>query len=384
MDFLFNYKKILSRDRYPWVDYARGIIILLVSYRHMFEGLSNMDPVAMQDHAVLKYLNIFFFSFRMPLFFIVSGVFFNMSLNRKGRASYIEDRCATLLYPLLIWGSIQISLQLIFADQVNANRQLIDYLRLLYAPRYIEQFWYLNALFFVSMLYLFLTTAFKLKWVHQLFIGGVLYFIAALLHGADINTGFISDVCFFYLFFAVGDAISTWVLNPDKFKVLRSWKVLLPLMALFLVLQYFFTEINLSHQNDYYVQKKLPLLFAVCALTGGAFFVGISLLLQSFNGLKFLRVIGYHSLFIYVMNLLATAGTRIVLKKFSGIINIEMMLLIGTIAGVLFPIMAYNILMRSGAWRLFSFKRPGSAGSAKLQPGLQGGRIEKQVSMKVK
>ncbi len=380
LDFLFNYKKILSRDRYPWVDYARGIIIILVSYRHMFEGLSNMDTAAMQDHPVLKYLNIFFFSFRMPLFFIVSGVFFHMSLNRKGRNNYITDRVATLLYPLLIWGSIQITLQLVFADQVNADRTPLDYLRLLYAPRYIEQFWYLNALFFVSMLYLFFSEVLKFTWIHQLLVGVILYFLAAMLHRAQINTGFISDICFFYLFFAVGDAISRWVLNPEKFHMLRSGKVLLPLMAVFVLVQYFFTEINLSHQDDYYVQKQLPHLFALCALIGGAFIVGLSLLLQYTGKLKFLRVIGYHSLFIYVMNLLATAGTRIIMTKYLSFVPLEWSLLIGTIAGVILPLMAYNIIIRLGGWWLFTFKKP--ARPAAVSPNESGpGSLLKKTSI---
>src|SRR5690606_33386494 len=67
-DFLFNASRILSRTRYPWVDYARGITIILVVYRHVFEGLG--EEVA-EAYPALEYFNTFFFSFRMPLFFMI-------------------------------------------------------------------------------------------------------------------------------------------------------------------------------------------------------------------------------------------------------------------------------------------------------------------------
>jgi fucose 4-O-acetylase-like acetyltransferase len=149
-NLLFNARHILGRDRNPWIDYARGICILLVVYRHVFEGLTNVG-VGSNSYPVLKYFNIFFFSFRMPLFFIVSGIFLGSSLLRKGVGGYINNRFQTIFYPLMVWGIIQVTLQLSFADYVNAKRFPIDYLNLIFDPRKIEQFWYLNALFFVSV-----------------------------------------------------------------------------------------------------------------------------------------------------------------------------------------------------------------------------------------
>src|SRR6478735_8668431 len=149
---LFNSQKVLSTSRYPWIDYVRGISIILVVYRHVFEGLVNVG-IGSISYPVLKYTNIFFFSFRMPLFFIVSGMFVTLSLSRKGIRSYINKRFDTIFYPLLIWGTIHITLQLLFSKYINAQRTPFDYINLIINPRQIEQFWYLNALFFVGILY---------------------------------------------------------------------------------------------------------------------------------------------------------------------------------------------------------------------------------------
>lgn len=356
-NFFFNSDKILSRNRYPWIDYARGICIILVSFRHFFSGLVNGD-IDVSQYSYLAYLNIFFFSFRMPLFFIVSGIFLRYSLQSKGPGNFITNRIQTVLYPLIIWGVLHISLQLIFADYVHANRVPSDYLRLLYQPRSVEQFWYLNALFFVSISYAAVTHFAKFNPIKQLMLGLMLYAVAAYFHGNEIETGFLTDVFFFYLFFAVGDVLADFMIKPENFNKIASFKSLFIILPVFLVLQHFFTTWNLESSNDYYVQNYRPAFFALAALVGGAFVLCVSFLLQKYNSARFLRVIGYHSLYIYVANLMVTATCRIVLVKMFKITNIPVLMIIGTTAGVVIPIMFYNLCQRGGAWWLYSLKKP--------------------------
>ena len=71
---LFNSGYILSNKRFGWIDYDRGISIILVTYRHCYEGMEN-SGMKMHDYPILEYLNYFLFGFRMPLFFIASGIF---------------------------------------------------------------------------------------------------------------------------------------------------------------------------------------------------------------------------------------------------------------------------------------------------------------------
>lgn len=69
--------------RETWIDYARGIAIILVLYRHVFEGIKNAG-IAVERYLFIEHFNIMFFSFRMPLFFIVSGIFVKSSLKKEG------------------------------------------------------------------------------------------------------------------------------------------------------------------------------------------------------------------------------------------------------------------------------------------------------------
>jgi fucose 4-O-acetylase-like acetyltransferase len=354
---LFNSKFILARDRHAWVDYARGICIILVCYRHAYEGLTNAEALNAGNYPLLKYLNVFFFSFRMPLFFIVSGIFVGLSLQKKGLMQYVGDRFRYIFYPCLIWGVIQITLQLLFNDYVNAERKPIDYLYLLIAPREIEQFWYLNALFNVSILYAFMKIKARLNAWQQLGLGLALYSIAALCTINYINIGFLGDVFFFYPFFAVGDCISYLITNPKKHPFIASRKMFALMLPIFFAAQYFFTTINLQHGNDYYVQHFEPALYALIALTGCIFVLNVSFLLQEWKIGKFLRVIGYHSLYIYVMHLMVIAAFRAFYLKVLQGQNLPLFMTVAVVSGIFVPIIFFNIAEKMGLGWLFALKK---------------------------
>ena len=354
---MFNTRYILSRDRYPWIDYARGICIILVCFRHTHEGLANADILHPNEHPVLQFLNVFFFSFRMPLFFIISGVFIGASLKKKGLLHFIEDRFRFIFYPFLVWGCIQITMQLIFKGYVNANREPIDYLNLLWNPREIEQFWYLNALFFVGIFYAMIKVKLKFTGLQQLALGFLLYFIAYFTTINEIPVGLFGDVFFFYMFFAIGDNIATLIIEPEKRKLVLGHTPLLILLPCFLVMQYFFSKVNLNAGDDYYVQRFMPVLFAIVAITGCAFIINFSYLLQRLNAFRFLRVIGYHSLFIYIMHLMVIAAFRILYVNVLGLTNVYYFIIIGILAGIFIPMIIYNLAEKVGAGWMFELKK---------------------------
>ena len=364
---LFNTRYILTRDRYPWIDYARGICIILVCFRHTHEGLVNGDILFPSEHPVLQFLNVFFFSFRMPLFFIISGVFLGASLRKKGLKHFIEDRFRFIFYPFLVWGCIQITMQLVFKGYVNANRKPIDYFNLLWNPREIEQFWYLNALFFVGITYALVKVKLKFTSLQQLGLGLILYFVSYFTTVNEIPIGFLTDVFFFYMFFAIGDNLASFIIEEKKRQQILGRKPLLILLPIFLVLQYFFSKINLSEGDDYFVQRFMPVLFAVVSIAGCAFIMNVSYLLQQLNILRFLRVIGYHSLFIYIMHLMVIAAFRILYTNVLGLTNVYLFIVIGIVAGVFIPMVIYNLAEKVGLGWLFELKKKKDISSEKQQ-----------------
>jgi fucose 4-O-acetylase-like acetyltransferase len=363
-DLFFDSRKTLGQDRYAWIDYAKGICIILVTFRHVQEGLHPANEP--YPYYWLKFADVFFFSFRMPLFFIISGIFLGGALAKKGVKEYVSQRFKTLIWPLLIWGSIQITLQLIFADYVNADRKPIDYLNLLIKPRQIEQFWYLHTLFFTGSLYAILKIYGKLKIFHQILLGILLYGITGYFRYNDLGGHFfILDIFFYYIFFAVGDLFSKMILDVKNYKLFSSTKTFLIFAPLFIALEFFFTKINMAHgiesgyrQPDYYVQNQLPAFFLIVGLIGGAFLIHCSFLLQKANILKFVRVVGYHSLYIYAIHLAVTASTRIFFRHVVHFDNFFFLLFLSTILGIVVPIIFFNVTDRLGMWWLFTLKNP--------------------------
>lgn len=358
-DLFFNSQKTLGNSRYAWIDYAKGICIILVTFRHVQEGL---HPAGTEYPSLaLKYADVFFFSFRMPLFFIVSGIFLGGALAKKSVNEYIGSRFKTIFYPLIIWGIIQITLQLIFKDYTNVKRIPFDYVNLLIKPRAIEQFWYLHTLFLVGTFYALMRVVAKFKIIHQLLLGIILYSLTGFVryyYYQEVEHLFILDVFFYYVFFAVGDLFGKYILDPKNFKVLSSAKTFWLFLPVFLILEGYFTYLNMSNEWDYYVQNRLPMFFLPVGLVGGAFLIHCSFLLQKADKLKFIRVVGYHSLYIYVIHLAVTAGTRIFFRNVVHYDEFWPLLFISTFLGIAVPIVVYNITDRLGMWWLFTLKNP--------------------------
>src|ERR1700744_5962832 len=230
----------LRRSRLHWVDYLKGIAIILVVYRHILIG---MDRSAGFDiPAYLFNANNLFFSFRMPLFFILSGVFLAGSLAKRTPGTLLLQKFENLFYPYMIWATIQITLQIVMEHfhLTNANRGWKDYLYIFYQPRDLDQFWYLPALFNTTMVFIYTKAILKLPVWSQLLLGMVLYFVARLPGGDKYSM--LSDWLELYIFFAVGDALHKAFFEPGFQRVLRSPWSLLAISPLFVFTQVYYLK----------------------------------------------------------------------------------------------------------------------------------------------
>lgn len=346
-----------SSNRLAWIDYARGIAILLVLYRHIFEGITRAG-LGEGQFDWLENANIIFYSFRMPLFFILSGVFIAKSLAKRGVRDLITNKFNILLYPYLLWSFIQITIQILLGGFVNAQRGWADYGYVFVYPRRIDQFWYLYALFNVTVLYILTREKLRFTVWHQLIAGTVLYFISSYVSVKHIDLGFVYDICHFYVFFAIGELISGVILDQQYLPRFSSWKLFAWLLPVFAIGQWYFLQTNLAHHDNLFVEEHQPALFAVIALSGCAFMINISFLLQRYNRFNLLRVAGYHSLYIYVSHVLVASAVRMFLVKVLGITYLPALLAICLLFAAVVPVLLYKLAMRAGAWWLYSLERP--------------------------
>jgi fucose 4-O-acetylase-like acetyltransferase len=359
----FNSKFILKEKRWLWIDYDKGISIILVGYGHCMEALYG-HVTDLNSYPGWNYFGAFFYGFRMPLFFIISGLLVGRSLNKKGLNNYIGDRTNNILFPLLIWGILETTLQIIAArftgfTNNTSNAGLTRYINLIIDPRQTGHFWYLNALFCIGVIYASIKSIFKLKPVLHVLLGFALYAVSAYIHVHDINAFLLTDIFEYYFFFALGDLISNIMLDEKNIQRFSSWKIFVPLLVIFLIVQYHFTDLNIKYQSyNRYVELKMPLFFLLEALIGCTTSVSFSFLLQKYKVFTWIRIVGYHSLFIYCMQIVAMTFARIFFQNFLHITYTPALIMLVWTSGIALPIFFYNFCLRYNLWWLYTFRKP--------------------------
>jgi hypothetical protein len=162
----------------------------------------------------------------------------------------------------------------------------------------------------------------------------------------------------YYIFFAIGDLVSGLMKNDKTSRVLSSWISFFVLFSIFVFIQFYFTEINLFNHSDYYVQHKMPIFFLLVASVGCLFSFNISFLLKRYNKFLFLRVIGYHSVHMYCMQIIIMGLIRTILINYFGITYPPLLVFVILFSGVVFPIIIYNVFLRFNLWWFFTLKKP--------------------------
>ncbi len=333
----------VKTGRISWVDYARGIAILLVVYRHVVVG---MQRAGIEVSHFMYNLQEVFYNFRMPVFFIISGAFLALSLKKVTALKALKDRMSTILYPYLFWGVVLISLEIIFARFTNANRSLYDFLHIITQPRAVDHLWYLFALFNASALFLLLSGFLKNNWLHLA--------VAILLHWFTFTSylqgnSLVSDAFYFYPYFLIGTFVYEWLLDKHRNKIVFNKKYLAVLIPLFLAGQVFW----------FFNQQKEDIYFGIFFLIniiGCAMVYYISYFLDKASALKYLSYIGTYSLYIYILHVPIAACMRNVFLRTG--IDASPWIILATcwLAGVIFPIVFINVFKKYGVLKLFSLK----------------------------
>ena len=349
---------LLNRNRYNWVDYLRGIVILLVVYHHTYLGIQRSGiPVP----ATVADANMVFYSFRMPLFFIISGVFTSLSLGKRSVNELVNIKFDKILYPYLVWAFLQVSLQITLSNFTNAARDFDDFLYILYQPRQLDQFWYLPALFNATMVFIFVKTRLKPSIGVHLLTGLVLYLLSPFL--SEISM--VSDWMRYYVFFAAGDLVAGFIFREKVQAKVKKPLLFLVFLPLFIGAQVFYLNQNVgaavqtlsawdifSSDPSHYLLNEVNFLWI--AYLGCATLILFSFLLEKWNKLSFLRIIGYHSLYIYIIHVIIVGFVRLLLTRVFHITDISVILVTALVLGVTLPIIFYNLWGKTSLWFLFS------------------------------
>src|SRR5262249_40280496 len=289
--------------------------------------------------------------FRMPDFFLISGLFLPLVIDRDWRI-YLDRKVVHFAYFYVLWVTIQFG----FKAPAFAAEQGWSHVGFLYLESFIEPF---GTLWFIYLLPIFFVVIKLTRKVPSLLI----WTIAAALESAHIATGWtvIDEFCARFVYIYTGYLCAQYVFTLSDTARAKP-AVALAGLALWALVDGGLVLIGVS---------EWPLVSLVLGLAGACAIVTIGTLLARVRWLNFLRFCGEHSIVIYLAFFLPMASTRTLLLKTGIIHDIGMVSLIVTVVGVLGALLIWRAALWSGA--NFLFERPDAFWIApkKASPALQ-------------
>lgn len=325
-------------SRVDWVDYAKGFCIFLVVMMHSTIGVGK----ATGDMGFMGEVVAFAAPFRMPDFFMISGLFLALTIDRDWRL-YLDRKVVHFFYFYALWVTIQFVLKApSFAAEFGWGGVLVQYLL-----AYVQPFgtlWFIYALpvFFIITKALH---AAKVPWQ-------VTMSVAAVLQMSQIHTGsvLIDETASRFVFFFAG-----YIFAQNIF-VIADWvKVNVTKGLLFLGMW--------ALVNGVFVKlgyADLPVLSLALGGLGALAVITSSALLSKVHALDLLRFMGQNSIVIYLSFFFPMAVTRTVLLKLGVLQDAGVISLIVTLSATLAPLVLLWLINKTGFGQ-FLFKRPGWA-----------------------
>src|SRR5919206_4759503 len=134
-----------SATRVDWVDYAKGICIVMVVMMHSVLGVELAAGQTGFMHALVAFAK----PFRMPDFFLISGLFLGLVIDRDWR-TYLDRKVVHFAYFYVLWVTIQFGFKApAFAAETSWQHAGTMYLESFIEPFGTLWFIYLLPIFFV-------------------------------------------------------------------------------------------------------------------------------------------------------------------------------------------------------------------------------------------
>jgi uncharacterized membrane protein YcfT len=328
--------------RLAWVDVAKGICIILVVMMHSTLGVGE----AMGGEGFMHHVVEFAKPFRIPDFFLLSGLFVGRVVDRDWRL-FADRRIVHFAYFYLLWLVLQSAVKYGHITEGAGPGAFLAHLAYgLVEPYSTLWFIYLLAVFSVAVKLLR-----RLPWP-------VLLIGAALLQLAPINTGstLIDEFCERFVYFVAGYLFAARIFALADAVRARAGLALLGL-AVWAVIEavLVFTPTWLTRHPT---RASLQVMSLMLGAAGALAIVSAAALLTKVGGpvTAVLRACGERSIVIYLAFFLPMAALRTALVKSGVIENIGLVSLLVTVAAVAVPLVIERAVYRTPAY--FLFRRP--------------------------
>ncbi|MCX5493673.1 acyltransferase family protein [Kaistia dalseonensis] len=321
-----------ERPRIDWVDYAKGFCIIMVVMMHSTLGVEK----AAGAEGWMTYVVAFAKPFRMPDFFMISGLFLAQVIDRDWR-SYADRKIVHFAYFYILWLIIQFAFK---APGMIAEDGAIEAFRQ-FALAFVDPF---GTLWFIYLLPIFFAVTKLLRRVPW----WIVWLAAAALEIAPIETGWVvpDEFASRFVYFYSGYVFAPHIFRLAASVIARPW-VAAAGLVLWAIVEY------LAVFGGY---SELPFASLALGLAGAGAVVSFSALLSKAHAMRALRYCGQNSIVIYLAFFLPMAVTRTILLRTGIIADLGWVSLIVTAVAATTPILFFWLVR--GTRLRFLFERP--------------------------
>lgn len=328
--------------RLAWVDVAKGLCIVLVVMMHSTLG-TGMD---MGGEGFLHTVVAFAKPFRIPDFFLLSGLFVGRVIDRDWRL-FADRRVVHFAYFYLLWVLIQSTVK--YGQIVDGGGPEAFLAHLAHAL--VEPY---STLWFIYLLAVFSVLTKLLRRLHPaLLLGG-----AALLQSLPLDgySDLVTEFCGRYVWFVAGYLFAARIFRFADL-VRRHPRAAFGGLAAWALVNGLFAFTATGHET-FPTLASLPLLSLVLGGAGALAIVAVGALLTLAGGpvTAALRACGERSIVIYLAFFLPMAATRTLIVKTGAIADIGLASLVVTLVAVLVPLAIERVVRHTPF--VFLFRRP--------------------------
>ncbi len=296
-----------STERVLWIDALKGFAIISVVLGHALYGFMQTDMYPSAQN-VITFLKDWIYTWHMPLFFVLSGITYRLSMLKSSDfpLKKLVRSTVNLGIIYIIFASALPLLKMVFSAFVNNKVSPSELVEIILLPN--TYMWYIWVLIIYQWIFAFL----YYRKSNLPLLMSLLTIIT--ITGTILNdTGILTRTCLKNLLIcAVFFGMGIWY-NEIKKIVFRKWFVIISIFTAILCTAYMMFM--------YLVEKaEIPTAFNICVSILNSFAVSIILLYVFektiiFGHNKFLTSVGKNSLAIYLLHTYLVTAMRTVVVK---------------------------------------------------------------------
>ncbi len=323
----------LASRRLDWVDIAKGLCIILVVLMHATHGVDKALGTTSLIEPFIEWAR----PFRLPDFFLISGLFLAARIDRPWRA-FLDGKVVHFAYFYVLWTHILLAMKAPGLINEAGIRGFFE----LYVSTLVRPFgpiWFL----YLLAVYCIATKLLRRAPVPFVLISAALLHVKAPQTGAFLIDEFANRFVFFY----AGYALSRYILTyADRLRAV-SMPLVMALILVWAALNSIAVTSGLA---------SMPGLDLAVSAVGIGAIIAFSVMLAQIDLGATLAYLGRNTIAIYVAFTIFMSAVRVALLKLGPGLPGEIVALAATLAGIAGPLLAAYLV--KGTPLGFLFERP--------------------------